>query len=119
MIIPALSIIPRFRTPRLSSEIRVSPKLLEVSASAPEETFQQLGTSSQGLSEAEAARRLAQYGPNVVAQDKRHNHLRLLGRALVNPLVVLLSVLAVISALTGDLRAAAVMALMEIGRAHV
>ena len=79
MIIPALSIIPRFRTPRLASEIRVSPKLLEVSGCAPEELFQKLETSGQGLTEAEAAQRLAKYGPNVVAQDKRYNHLRLLG----------------------------------------
>ena len=50
----------------------------------------------------------------MVAQDKRHNRWRLFGRALINPLVILLSVLAVISALTGDLRAAAVMAVMVV-----
>ncbi len=72
---------------------------MEVSVSEPEQVYQKLGTSNQGLSSTEAAQRLEEYGPNVVAQDKRHNRRRLLGRALVNPLVILLSVLAVISAL--------------------
>ena len=53
-------------------------------------------------------------GPNVVAQDKRHNRLRLLGRALVNPLVILLSVLSGDMAVTGDMRSAAVMAVMVV-----
>ncbi len=108
-------IIPKkFGAPRHPSEIQVSPEISELSLCGPDEVFQKLGTSNQGLTEAEAARRLKEHGPNVVAQDKRHNRLRLLGRALVNPLVILLSVLAVISALTGDLRAATVMAAMVV-----
>jgi P-type Mg2+ transporter len=115
MLVPVLSIIPkRIEAPRHPSEIRVSPELLEVSVSKPDEVFQRLQTSDQGLNQAEAARRLTEYGPNVVAQDKRHSRLRLLGKALVNPLVILLSILAVISALTGDLRAATVMAAMVV-----
>ena len=55
---------------------------MAVSVSEPEQVYQKLGTSDQGLSEAEAARRLKEFGPNVVAQDKRHNRWRLLGRAL-------------------------------------
>ncbi len=108
-------IIPKkIGPPRHPSEIQVSPEIMEVSVSEPEQVFQKLRTSNQGLTEAEAARRLEEYGPNVVAQDKRHNRLRLLGRALINPLVILLSILAIISALTGDLRAAVVMAVMVV-----
>lgn len=108
-------ILPRkIGAPRHPSEIQVSPEIMEISVSEPEQVFQKLRTSNQGLTEAEAARRLAEYGPNVVAQDKRHTRWRLLGRALVNPLVVLLSILAVISALTGDLRAAGVMGVMVV-----
>jgi Mg2+-importing ATPase len=108
-------ILPRkFGAPRHPSEIQVSPELLEVSISEPDEVFQKLRTSRQGLTESEAVRRVQEYGPNVVAQDKRHSRLRLMGKALVNPLVILLSVLAVISALTGDLRAATVMAAMVV-----
>lgn len=110
-----MTIIPKkFGPPRHPSEIRVSPELLEISVSAPDEVFQKLRTSSQGLTEAEVAQRLQEYGPNVVAQDKRHSRLKLLGRALVNPLVILLSILATISVLTGDIRAAIVMTIMVV-----
>ena len=51
-----------------------------------------------GLSEEEAARRLEQYGPNVVAQEQRYRRLRLLGQACVNPLVILLLLLATVLA---------------------
>jgi P-type Mg2+ transporter len=108
-------IIPKkIGSPRHPSEIHLSPELLEISVSGPDEVFQKLRSSHQGLTGAEAAQRLAEYGPNVVAQDKGHSRLRLLGRALINPLVILLSVLAVISALTGDVRAATVMAVMVV-----
>jgi P-type Mg2+ transporter len=110
-----MTIIPKIiGPPRHPSEIRVSPEILAVSVSEPDEVFRKLRSSSQGLSEAEATQRLQEYGPNVVAQDKGHSRLRLLGRALVNPLVILLSVLAVISALTEDMRAATVMATMVV-----
>jgi Mg2+-importing ATPase len=115
MLVPVLSIIPKkIGAPKHPAEIQVSPKIAAVSVIGPDETFQQLRTSSQGLSKPEAAQRLQKFGPNTVAQDKRHSRWRLLGRALVNPLVILLSVLAVISALTGDLRAAVVMAAMVV-----
>jgi Mg2+-importing ATPase len=110
-----MTIIPKkLGAPRHPSEIQVSPEIMEVSVSAPGQVYQKLETSNQGLSAAEAARRLKEHGQNVVAQDKRHNRLRLLGRALVNPLVILLSVLAVISAATGDIRSATVMSVMVI-----
>jgi len=110
-----MTIIPKkLGAPKHPSEIQVSPEIMEVSVSEPEQVYQKLGTSNQGLSEAEAARRLKEHGPNVVAQDKRHNRWRLLGRALINPLVILLSILATVSALTGDLRATVVMAVMVV-----
>jgi Mg2+-importing ATPase len=106
-------VLPRiFGPPRHPSEIQVSPELLSISACEPDEALQKLQTSAQGLSSTEAERRLAEFGPNVVAQDKGHSRLKLLGRALINPLVVLLTILAVISALTGDFRAASVMMVM-------
>lgn len=66
----------------------------------------------EGLSEDEAADRLRQYGPNVVGHERRFPRLRLLAHAVVNPLVILLSLLATVSFLTGDLRASTVMLLM-------
>ena len=61
------------------------------------EVLQKLGTSANGLTEAEAEARLAQHGPNAVAQEKHQSWLNRLYVAARNPLVILLSVLAIIS----------------------
>ncbi len=96
----------------VSSSIRVSPLLAELAEAEPAVVLERLGSSQDGLSEEEAARRLERYGPNVVASDERHTRLRLLLRACLNPLVLLLAVLAIVSLATGDVRAAAVMTVM-------
>ena len=96
----------------VSSSIRVSPLLAELAEAEPAVALERLGSSPDGLSEEEAARRLERYGPNVVASDERHTRLRLLLRACLNPLVLLLAVLAIVSLATGDVRAAAVMTVM-------
>src|SRR5262245_11515711 len=92
--------------------IRVSPLLAELAIVEPAVALERLGSSPEGLPENEVARRLVRYGPNVVAGDQRHGRLRLFGRACLNPLVLLLAVLALVSAATGDARAAVVMATM-------
>jgi Mg2+-importing ATPase len=98
----------------VAAATRVPPVLLEAAAGRAEDVYRRLGTSEQGLTEAEAARRRQQYGPNALAQESRHRRLLLLAHALVNPLVILLLVLAVVSVLTGDTRAAAVMFVMVV-----
>src|SRR5438876_5943342 len=95
-----------------ASAIRVSPALVQAAARDIESVLRTLDTSKQGLTEAEAASRLKRYGPNSVAQEARYRKLILFGKALVNPLVILLSILATVSFLTGDARAAVVMLLM-------
>jgi len=98
-----------------AQRIQVSPFLLEAAASDPEEVLQKLGSSSSGgLSEPEVERRRLTFGANVVGEEVHHRRLRLLGKALVNPLVILLLVLAVLSLATEDIRAAVVMILMVI-----
>src|SRR5579871_1286943 len=99
---------------KLSSAIQVSPLLLEAAGSEAEAVLEKLRTSKGGLSAAEAERRLQEYGPNVVAREDRHPRIHLLGKALINPLVILLFVLATSSFLTGDFRAASVILLMVI-----
>src|SRR6478736_3902035 len=114
---PALptSVLPK-RIPhgphKPSSAIQVAPLLLEAAGSEPEAVLQKLRTSKGGLSAAEAEQRLQVYGPNVVAREERHPRIHLLGKALVNPLVILLLVLAASSFVTGDIRAGSVMLLM-------
>lgn len=110
------SILPkRFGNGKASSPaFKFSKLVAEAATSDIDAIFQKLQTSSAGLTQDEAERRLEEHGPNVVAQEKRQGKLKLLGIATVNPLVILLSLLAVISFLTGDIRAAAVMLLMVI-----
>jgi Mg2+-importing ATPase len=61
------------------------------------EILQRLNTSPNGLSEEEAAERLEVFGPNEVAQEKQHGWLWRLWIASRNPLVILLTVLAIFS----------------------
>src|SRR6267142_1010389 len=94
--------------------IRASPLLDEAARKPAEEVFRMLGTTPNGLSEAEATERLAKYGPNEVASEKKQGWLRRLYTASRNPLVILLTVLAVLSFATGDFRAGTVMLLMVV-----
>ena len=89
-------------------------QLTEAAASDTEALLKAHGSLRTGLSDDEAERRLEQVGPNAVASEQEHGQARLLGKALLNPLVVLLSVLAAVSLATGDIRAAIVMMLMVV-----
>jgi P-type Mg2+ transporter len=94
------------------SSICVSPLIAELATVEPAVALDRLGASREGLSVEEAALRLERHGPNVVADDHRHGRLRLFVRACLNPLVLLLAVLALLSLATGDARAAVVMTVM-------
>ena len=92
----------------------VSKQVDELATISVEELFRRLGTSEAGLSEEEAERRLDQYGPNEIAEEKARTWVHRLFTASRNPLVILLTVLATISYATGDFRAGTVMLLMVI-----
>ena len=94
--------------------IQFSPILAEVGQLETSAVFARLKTSPDGLSTADAASRLAQVGPNVVAPSTHRGWLWRLFTAARNPLVILLIVLATISFATGDAAAGSVMALMVI-----
>jgi len=76
------------------------------------ELFQRLKTSPNGLTEEEAAERLEVFGPNEVAQEAKHTWLGRLWTATRNPLVILLTVLAILSYATADVAGGTVMMLM-------
>src|ERR1700729_2542705 len=82
--------------------IRVAPALVQAAGGDADLVLRTLQTSKQGLSEDEAAHRLKTHGPNSVAQEAHYRKLILLGKAIVNPLVILLLVLATLSYLTDD-----------------
>src|SRR5476651_2729096 len=115
MPIPPSSVLPK-RIPhgplKLSTAMQVSPLLLEAAASESEDVLRKMNTSKDGLSGTEPVRRLKEYGPNVVAREARHSYLRLLGNALINPLVILLFVLAASSFLTGGFGSGIVVLIM-------
>ena len=92
--------------------MRVAQAVVDtVSLDAPG-VYARLKTRPEGLTADEAAARLAEHGPNVLAKDQRPRALKLLWRAVLNPLVILLAVLAAVSFATGDPRAATMMLLM-------
>ena len=94
--------------------IHFSPILAEVAKLETSAIFTRMKTAAEGLSDAEAARRLEEVGPNVVISEKHRGWLWRLLTATRNPLVILLVVLAGVSFATGDARAGTVMALMVI-----
>ena len=95
-----------------ANAIHFSPILAELARLEKSEVFTRMKTSPEGLSEADAKRRLVEAGPNVVASEKHRGWLWRLLTATRNPLVILLIVLAIISFATGDARAGTVMSLM-------
>ncbi len=107
-----MAILPRFfrlRAVDAADAIRVAPRLREAARLTPAAALELLQSGPQGLSQEQAEQRLEEYGPNVVAQEKRHTWIIVLGHALINPLVVLLLILAIVALATEDFRAAIVM----------
>jgi len=66
------------------------------------EALSLLKSSLQGLTEAEAAERLEQFGPNEVSREQQNAWTARLLHAVRNPLVILLSVLAAITFYTAN-----------------
>ena len=93
---------------------RTPDALNEAAAQDASAVLERLKTSPSGLSEAEACARLETYGPNEVAQENKHTWLRRLWTATRNPLVILLTVLAILSYATDDIAGGTVMMLMVV-----
>ena len=94
--------------------IHFSPILAEIAQLEADGVFARMKSAPEGLAEGEAAHRLEETGPNVVAAGNRRGWPWRLLTAARNPLVILLVVLAVISFATGDARAGSVMSLMVV-----
>jgi Mg2+-importing ATPase len=92
-----------------TTAIRVSPMVVESAALDAAGVYARLNSRPEGLTSEEVAARLAGHGPNVLAKDQQTGLGKMLWRALLNPLVILLAVLATISFATGDSRAGVMM----------
>lgn len=87
-------------------------KLIDTTYIAP--ILEKLNTSINGLSDREAEKRLEKYGMNELESEKRKSLFQRIAENIKNPLVLLLFGLALVSYITGDLRAALVMLAMVI-----
>ena len=74
--------------------------------------FEELRTSEGGLTTAEARRRLGEVGPNEPARRRRGAGIAQLLTFLANPLVVILVIASLVSALLGDVINASLIVLM-------
>ena len=92
----------------------ITAALLERARCDEATVLARLEARAEGLSEAEAAARLIQYGPNQIARTKRRSKPLLLLDNVRNPLIILLLVLGLVSWLTGDLRSAIVVLVMVV-----
>ena len=83
--------------------------------------FEKFKTSQKGLSEGEAEKRLEEYGHNEPARKKRRTILIQILSKFLNPLVIVLLVIAAFSLFFGEKIEALLVILMaaKIGRAHV
>src|SRR5215469_6057707 len=105
MALSASSILPRnilTLVRREDSHIQVSSKLVRLAALPTQEVLAELDATPDGLKQEAAEQRLEEYGPNVVASDERFTRMRLFIRSCLNPLVILLAVLATISFATAQ-----------------
>jgi len=95
-----------------SQPVPAQSRLDEAARKSGDEIFEMLGTSPVGLSEEEALTRLEEHGPNEVAYERKEGWLHRLYISARNPLVILLTVLAILSYSTGDVAAGTIMMLM-------
>lgn len=63
------------------------------------EVLQKLGTSENGLSDSEAKQRIAQYGPNKIAEEERISKLKILIHQFASPLIYILLIAGVVTIL--------------------
>ena len=97
-----------------AKQAAITAALLERARCDEATVLARLESRAEGLSEAEAAARLIQYGPNQIARTKRRSKPLLLLDNVRNPLIILLLVLGLVSWLTGDLRSAIVVLVMVV-----
>ncbi|MGO9612569.1 MAG: magnesium-translocating P-type ATPase [Dissulfurispiraceae bacterium] len=93
-------------------EIALFDDLIRISQVESEEALSSLGSSASGLTGSKVEVLLDKYGPNVAVKEKKKTIISRLGDNVRNPLVVLLSILGLVSYLTGDTRGTIVIFLM-------
>jgi Mg2+-importing ATPase len=93
---------------------KVFNQLIDKAHQEPDAVVKGLESRLTGLSAVEADARVKQYGLNEIAREKHQSPLMRLLDNVKNPLVILLTALGVLSYLTGDIRATAVIFVMVV-----
>src|SRR5437016_2194479 len=83
-------------------------ELLTVAAMSPEAVLSRLGAAEKGLSTEQVVERLETHGRNLVGKAEKTGFLGEIVERSKNPLVLQLLVIAIVSFLMGDVRAATV-----------
>ena len=80
----------------------ISPRTIAWHTQAPQALFQQLETSSEGLSSGEAAHRLTVHGPNELKEGKRISPLRIFLSQFKSLIICILIAASIVSGLMGE-----------------
>ena len=108
----ALTARLKHHSKRMPVAKRSANRLVDVARTDAASTLQQLNTSVNGLTSTEADTRLEQHGFNDIAREKHLSGWMRLLTNLRNPLIILLTILAIISLITGDVTGALIIAVM-------
>jgi len=104
--------VSRSHPPGPGQQTDVAAELLAAARGDTGALLERLGSRPGGLDAAEAQERQRRYGPNQIARETHRSWPARLWDNLKNPLVILLSVLGLVSFLTGDVRATVVIFVM-------
>src|SRR6185369_3319034 len=114
MRLDQIPLLKRFMVPeRVNGATRIKSsdserQMLELGSLEPQAALSKLGVTDKGLEPAEVEERLAKFGANEAIHERRLGFLGELFERIKNPLVLQLLVIAVVSYVMGDLRAASV-----------
>jgi P-type Mg2+ transporter len=104
--------VPKSKSPPISAE--VTPNYW---AQNPEQLFQELQSSAQGLNQAEAEQRLEKYGPNVLKARRELSPILLFLNQFKSPIVLILIFATLLSAFLQDWADAIIIFIIVLGSA--
>lgn len=100
---------PRPTSPAAAATL---PTLAALATSAPPAALSALSSGADGLTDLDAAARLEQYGPNVIAHERPAAWYQLLLENFANPFVLVLFLIGFVSFVTGDMPGTITVAVM-------
>lgn len=100
--------------PKQNIKSASAQRVIDASRLQADEVYRLMETQPSGLAQDEIDKRIEEYGFNEVAQEKKHGAWSRFVDSVRNPLVILLSGLAIIAFATEDIRSGIVMVVMVV-----